>query len=190
MNHSSHPITPELVELAEQLGDFMEYWGYKKIHGQIWCHIYLAAAPLDAGDIIDKLGVSKALVSITLKELMQYGVIEEAGKSAKGRRAYKAHSDISKPIFETLRRREQLMISRIIAAYRNLARVPAEELKQAGIQKAKLAALGRIIKLVDLSLQALVRHRWNGLYELVNIKQRIFGATRSDEVNNKDLSNI
>lgn len=167
---------PELYELAEKLGDFMEYWGYKKIHGQLWCHIYLSSYPLDASELIQRLGISKALVSITLKELTQYGVIEDAGKNDKGRKTYRAINDISKPIFETLRRREQFMIARIVSAYRSLSRLSPEELRMAGIQRTKLSALGRLIKLVDLGLQALVRHRWNGIYELIQIKQKVFGS--------------
>ncbi|MEZ4872113.1 MAG: hypothetical protein R2827_07680 [Bdellovibrionales bacterium] len=43
--------------------------------------MYLSSTPLDATMLIDRTGSSKALVSISLKELLYYGVIVEVPKS-------------------------------------------------------------------------------------------------------------
>lgn len=57
-------LPPELEDLANEVGDFICYWGFKKIHGRLWTHIYLARVPLDAGQLMQRLKVSKALISL------------------------------------------------------------------------------------------------------------------------------
>jgi two-component system phosphate regulon sensor histidine kinase PhoR len=43
-----------LHSLSEQIGDFIQYWGFKKIHGMIWTHLYLSSTPLSAHELIQK----------------------------------------------------------------------------------------------------------------------------------------
>ncbi len=97
---------PELEDLADQIGEFIHYWGFKRIHGRIWTHIYLAAKPLDAADLVRQMKISKALVSISLRELIDFEVIEEVGKSSRGTHLYRANPDILKVILSVLRQRE------------------------------------------------------------------------------------
>ena len=98
MESNQIKISPELEDLAHQIGEFMEYWGFKKVHGQIWCHLFLSSTPLDASELMSRLGISKALVSISLKELLKYEVIRESGKSDRGTRCYQATEDVMTPI--------------------------------------------------------------------------------------------
>ncbi len=150
-------VLPELEEFADQVGEFMEYWGFKKIHGQIWCHLYLSTDPMDAAELIRRLGISKALVSISLKDLLEFAVIEESGKSERGTRLYRARDDLAAAILETLRRRERKLMSRISAAHGLLEKVGVEELKAQGIPQDKVNQLGFLISLVDQSLNQLIR---------------------------------
>ncbi|MGA3762246.1 ArsR family transcriptional regulator, partial [Bacillus velezensis] len=85
---------PELEDFAEQIGQFIEYWGFKRVHGRLWVHLMLSEAPLDASQLIRRLRVSKALVSMSLGDLLEYDVIEEAGKSARGTQLYRAREDV------------------------------------------------------------------------------------------------
>lgn len=179
---------PELEELAYQIGEFMEYWGYKKVHGHIWCHLFLSSRPLDASDIMQRLDISKALVSISLKELLQHGVIEEAEKSDRGTRTYRAREDITKPILETLRRREQRMITRILGAHTILSRFENTELQDHEIDRKKLEFLGNMIRLVDISLDSIVKRRWSTIADFFSLKSRIFSkpTNHDDKFNNNN----
>ncbi len=150
-------VLPELEEFAVQVGEFMEYWGFKKIHGQMWCHLYLSMDALDAAELIRRLGISKALVSISLKELLDFGVIEESGKSERGTRLYRARDDLAGAILDTLRRRERKLMAHISAAHSLLEKVESEELSAQRIPLAKVKSLGFLIGLVDRSLDQLIR---------------------------------
>lgn len=171
---NSPDIPPELEDFAAQIGTFMEYWGFKRVHGQIWVHLFLSNSPLDAAELMSRLGISKALVSISLKELQDFGVISEVGKSSKGTRVYKAIDDISKPILDTIRRRERRLLARVLSSYSLLSRLDDEEYRSLDISRNKLDFLGQFINLVDQGLEQLVKRRWQKLSDLFRVTSRFF----------------
>ena len=65
-----------LQQLSTRIGHFIRYWGFRKIHGEIWSIVYLAKVPLSGIEISRILKVSKALVSPALKELEARGVVK------------------------------------------------------------------------------------------------------------------
>jgi DNA-binding transcriptional regulator GbsR (MarR family) len=100
-------------ELGAQVGNFIEFWGFKRIHGEVWLHLYVSKTPLDAGDLIARLGISKSLASLCLAELVHYDVIREAGKSDAGTTLYEANEDVVGVIANVLKMREKVMLDRI-----------------------------------------------------------------------------
>ena len=169
------PHAPELDELAEQLGAFMEFWGFKKIHGQIWCHLFLSRSPLDAGQLMARLNISKALVSISLRELIDFHVVQECERSERATKTYSAKADLTEPILEVIRRRERMMVARLSSAYHLLANLSEEEKLRIGLDPRKLTLLGTVIKLAEKSLDALVNRSWNPISELISLQQKLFG---------------
>ena len=83
----------ELDALAEQVGEFIQYWGFKKVHGRIWTHLWLSDHPLDAGDLGKRLQISKALVSMSIADLLEYDVIQEVGRGEQGTTLYRSNPD-------------------------------------------------------------------------------------------------
>lgn len=147
---------PELEELAAEVGDFICYWGFKKIHGRIWTHIYLAREPLDAGLLMRRLKVSKALISLSLNDLLKFNVIQEHGKSARGTQTYTANPDVMDVILTVLRRRERKMLSKAETGHKMLASLKPEVLEQANIQSERLAAMGTMIHQAQNALTSLL----------------------------------
>ncbi len=116
MSEKHVKVQPELEDVVAQIGEFIEYWGFKNVHGRIWAHVYLAEVPLDAGDLVERLQISKALVSMSISDLMEYDVIQVAGKSARGTITYIANPNVTSVVIGVLRKRERRMLSRIAAA--------------------------------------------------------------------------
>lgn len=106
-------VPPEMEDVASQIGEFIEYWGFKNVHGRIWTHLFLAETPLDASDIVERLCISKALVSMSISDLLEYEVIQFAGKSERSTVLYKANPNVTSVIVNVLRKRERRMLSRI-----------------------------------------------------------------------------
>jgi len=127
---SLNPTAPkELKRLAGAVGDFIRYWGFRRIHGQVWTQVYLSATPLSGADLTRTLGVSKALVSPALKELEFYDLIRRAAGGDEKTKRYEANPDVFSVIQKVLREREQKLLARaaqgVEAAQKACANSPA-----------------------------------------------------------------
>jgi HTH-type transcriptional regulator, glycine betaine synthesis regulator len=141
------PSAPsEVQELANQVGVFIQYWGFKSVHGRLWAHLFLSNEPLDAGALIKRLAISKALVSMSLKELMKYKVVRVAGRSPEGTVLYDANPDLTGVILNVLKMRERKLIDRVSAACQNLREVSAEEKTKHKLSDDRIEAMGDLIK--------------------------------------------
>ncbi len=144
-------VPPELSDVAEQVGAFMEYWGFKSIHGRIWTHIFLSQEPLDAGALIRRLDVSKALMSMSLAELLVHDVIQVAGKSTTT--TYSANPDITHTITAVLRKRERRMLNRISSAAKTLPIAAEGEVR---LSAERVQSLQAMIQTAEQTLDCLL----------------------------------
>lgn len=149
-------IPPELEDLANEVGDFICYWGFKKIHGKIWTHIFLSAQPIDAGQLMQRLGVSKALISLSLNDLLRYDVILESGKSARGTQTYVANPDVLDVILNVLRRRERKMLAKAETSHKMLGSLSSESLNRAQLSPDRIQAIGVMISQAQNALLSLL----------------------------------
>lgn len=148
--------SPEMDDVVSQIGDFIEYWGFKNVHGRIWAHLYLAGAPLDSGEIVERLAISKALVSMSISELMEYDVIRVAGKSERGTVLYDCNPNISTVIATVLRKRERRLLARLSAATRQLAQLPRELDGRCSVQQNRCQTLDRMVRTAESALDGIL----------------------------------
>ncbi|GAB4416849.1 MAG: hypothetical protein OHK0056_25420 [Bacteriovoracaceae bacterium] len=146
----------ELDDLADKIGDFIHYWGFKKIHGKIWCHLFLFKGPIDQQTLMKKLKVSKALMSQSLKELEEFGVIQSIGKEGGRCELYISHPSVINAIMTVLRNREKKMLANIFSSYRNLQSLNAEQIENLGLDSARINTLGRMITFAERFLTVLI----------------------------------
>jgi DNA-binding transcriptional regulator GbsR (MarR family) len=139
-----------------EVGKFIRYWGFKTIHGRIWTHLYLSDQPLDAGMLMRRLKVSKALMSLSLNDLLQYQVIKESGKSARGTTVYIANPRVLDVIMNVLNNREKKMLGEIEVASSKISDLLGEKLKEHSICNKKLNALGFMVKQAQNVLNGLL----------------------------------
>lgn len=168
MSDKPFRIPPELEDVVNQIGEFIEYWGFKNVHGRIWTHLFLSPEPLDAGELVGRLGVSKALVSMSIADLTEYDVIQVAGKSSRATVCYKTNPDIVGVISNILRKRERRMLCRLSSAAKLLKDLPANSRSAFPLsdEKARLltemvgtaeATLDQMLQLSDVPMEC-----WNG----------------------------
>lgn len=150
-------VPPELEDVVNQIGEFIEYWGFKNVHGRIWTHVFLAEEPLDASDLVERLGISKALVSMSISDLMDYDVIMSAGKGARGTTVYKANPDITNVITNVLRKRERRMLSRIASASRLLKELPVEARGSVHLSTQRLGVLVDMVRSAEMTLDGMLQ---------------------------------
>lgn len=109
-----------LSAAADLTGDFIRYWGFRKIHGEIWTIVYLANKPVSGTELVEILAVSKALVSPALKELEAEGLITQTESENSKTKRYTAAEDVYQIIKNVLNRREKPLIEKIIDAQQKL----------------------------------------------------------------------
>lgn len=110
-------------QLAESVGEFIKYWGFKEIHGRIWTHVYLAEQPITAKELTQKLKVTKGLVSTALSELIAYQVVEKVNLGDARSPGYQSNTDLMQVIYNVLRNRELKLTTKI---QKNIAELTEE----------------------------------------------------------------
>lgn len=141
----------ELV--ADTIGQLVEFWGFKRMMGRLWTVLYLDPEPISAKDLATRLNVSISLVSMTLNELLQWGVVRRAVRAGGRADLYEAETNLWKMVSKVLKERETF---RLDAASERLAAAKGE-LKpttgrgpEAAERKALLARIERLERLVAL----------------------------------------
>lgn len=131
----------KLDEVVTDIGHFIEYWGFRKIHGKVWGLIYLCEAPISTPDIVDRLGVSKTLVSGAINELLKYELIERVGQVKYGGITYRSTPDLAKVVRSVIRQRELVLLSRIESNLGVLTKLKSEEKRLLNISSKNVADL-------------------------------------------------
>ncbi len=150
-------ISPQITEVAKKIGEFIDYWGFKKIHGRIWTLMFLAEEPVDANYLIKSLGVSKALISMSLKELIRYKVVFPI-KEKRSTQHYIANPDVIEAVTEVLINREAKMLLDIRTACELLSRVDRSQLGH-NASEARVKGLLGLVKKADNLLKAFIKFK-------------------------------
>lgn len=146
----------DVDELTDKVGEFIRYWGFKKIHGKIWCYLFLSPEPMDATQLIERTCVSKALMSQTLSELLEYKVIIAIDEHKKKKR-YIPNKKILSVITSVLRQREQMLLGDIAKYFRDVENFNDEQLSLANIDRQRLQKLGKMITFAERFLYSMLR---------------------------------
>lgn len=150
----------QINRLADLVGDFIRYWGFKSIHGKIWVHLYVSSKPLDAAALIERLNISKALVSISMVDLLKYGVVRTAGKSDRDTQLYEANPEVRDVILTVLKSREKVMLENISQSYEALKTQHENCAGEGGgapeMDLERLRAVGRMIGEAQMVLKAIL----------------------------------
>ncbi len=150
-------IHVQLDRLAEQIGNFIQYWGFKKIHGQVWTHIYLSTEPLSALQLIERLKVSKALISLAMNDLIHYHLLIQTPESLnKKNKFYTANPKVFEAIRFVLETRELHMLKQVSSEHL-LLRELKQKTKNEAIDDKKLKQLGQMIHGAESALGSLMR---------------------------------
>ncbi len=101
-------LEQKVLQVCESAGAFIEYWGFKAIHGRVWTLLALHHGPLPQKEIATKLGVSRSLLSSTIAELQEFGLVRPVDDRRNS--PYRAAMDVWPTITEVLRTREWVLL--------------------------------------------------------------------------------
>ena len=112
---------PDLREVHDSmldgLGQLADYFGFSKVMGQLYATLLMSQGPLSLDDMMERLGISKASVSMNMRQLEHMGVVRQAWvRGGSGRRKYyEAETDFWQIITNLLSGREMRDVERAIS---------------------------------------------------------------------------
>ncbi len=153
MNNMKKQELLKLRKFSGYVGDFIRYWGFRRIHGQIWTVIYLSPEPKSGVEIVELLKVSKALVSPALKELEKEGLITQVRSENSKTKRYQAEEDVEKIVKGVLHRREKPMLKKISESFAEMAGKDGLPIE---LKLDRLRKMEAMIQAAQLSLELLL----------------------------------
>lgn len=120
-------LTRRILAVCEACGEFIEYWGFKSIHGKVWAYLALSKNPLSQSHLAKSLGVSRALINMAIADLQRYGLVKAVDE--RHHAPYQAVLDVWPIITDVLRNREWLLLEKARLTL-EAALMSAEHVKQ------------------------------------------------------------
>lgn len=136
---------------AETMGEIIDFWGFKASMGRIWTLLYLSMESLPADVIAEETKLSAGAVSMSLAELMQWGLVSRDPLAGDRKRHYKAETDIWAIIRRIIRERELRLVGRAVERFEKaVALLEEAEARDPGDEHVKFM-LGRLRGLLGLA---------------------------------------
>lgn len=103
--------------MLDGLGQLADYFGFSKVMGQLYGTLLLSDEPLCLDDMMDRLGISKASVSMNMRSLEHLGMVRQVWvRGGSGRRKYyEAETDFWQIFATVLSGREMRDVERALS---------------------------------------------------------------------------
>jgi DNA-binding transcriptional regulator GbsR (MarR family) len=102
-------LTPMLESFVMHFGEMGSRWGFNRTVGQIVALLVVSKEPISANDIADALRISRGNVSMGLKELQAWRLVQLQHKPGDRKEYFQANGsiwDMANRVFEERRKRE------------------------------------------------------------------------------------
>tara|TARA_R110002167_G_scaffold216661_3_gene421454 strand:+ start:5183 stop:5737 length:555 start_codon:yes stop_codon:yes gene_type:complete len=102
-------LTPMLESFVMHFGEMGSRWGFNRTVGQIVALLVISEEPITANDIADALRISRGNVSMGLKELQAWRLVQLQHKPGERKEYFQANGsiwDMANRVFEERRKRE------------------------------------------------------------------------------------
>lgn len=110
-------LWPTEAAVSDVVGRLIEFWGFKRNMGRIWAVLYLSPEALSAEDLRLCLKLSSGAVSMTLNELLRWGVVRKVWVQGERKDFFTAEVHLWRMISRVFREREQIEIVTAIEAF-------------------------------------------------------------------------
>ena len=142
-----------VMEVADSIGDFIAYWGFKSIHGRVWTVIALRGEPTTQAQVCQLLGSSRASVSTVVSELVDHGLL----KAVDDRRnaPYVAVFDFWPVVADVLRKREWILLERARLALEAAVEAAEREHRRGSSHGFAIERMKQLLRLTEVGQSVL-----------------------------------
>jgi DNA-binding transcriptional regulator GbsR (MarR family) len=166
-------LWPSEVIVSDVVGRLIEFWGFKRNLGRIWAVLYLSPEALSAEDLRHLLKLSSGAVSMSLSELLRWGVVRRVWVQGERRDFYVAEVQLWKMISRVFSERERTEIDAAIEAFEE-ALVALDRQKQTAHGKRGEKDAARTLERIELQKQ-----RIGQLLDLAKLGKKLLDALLS-----------
>lgn len=160
----AEPHHPDLTavhdSMVDGLSQLANYFGFSKVMGQLYGALLLSREPLSLDDLMERLSISKANVSMNMRTLEHMGMVRQVwlrGRSGR-RKYYEAETNFLQIITNIISAREMRDVERAISVMEENAQrlsasrptMTAEEKHQADLYLARIEQMEAMFKLAQL----------------------------------------
>lgn len=148
----------ELQEAQEQFilewGRMSSSWGINRTMAQILALLFSSSEPLTVDEIMERLRISRGNASMSLRDLMDWGIVRRFRKPGERRDTYVSDSDPWIMFAKVVRERKRREVDPTVSAIREcLARVPEGDDPEAQALRQRLTGLLEVFGLMDTAYQ-------------------------------------
>jgi HTH-type transcriptional regulator, glycine betaine synthesis regulator len=149
--------TPDQLRESEDLfvhevGSAIEFWGFKRILGQVWAWLYLEGEARSAAAIAGRLGLSKAAVSTAIAQLEHWGCVSRMRQPGERRELYLAEQDVWRMVSRVFRERELRKVDQSLDVFDRVMRLAKESMSRDLPWRHRARAIhGRVDRLASLA---------------------------------------
>lgn len=167
---SERQLDPALLEvhdsMVDGLGQLAEYFGFSKVMGQLYGALLMSTGPLCLDDLMGKLGISKASVSMNMRTLEHMGMVRQVWVRGRGdrRKYYEAETDFWQIISNILSGREMRDVDRALAIMNSdveqlstaMPNMSAEDQELAEVYLERIAQMQGLFKFAQLVITTIL----------------------------------
>lgn len=139
-NADLREVHDNMLDGMSQLAD---YFGFSKVMGQLYGTLLLSPGPLSLDDMMDRLSISKASVSMNMRTLEHMGMVRQVWvRGGSGRRKYyEAETDFWQIITNLFSGREMRDVDRAIHSLDDNSEQLKDSMKKMSDEEKELAEL-------------------------------------------------
>ncbi len=151
MGTSDEELWQSEVLVSDSIGRLIEFWGFKRNMGRLWSILYLSDRPLSAPEIQERLQLSAGAVSMTLNELMRWGVVKKVWLQGERRDHYEAEGNFWKMISRVFNERERVEVLDAIDVMEDAIQFLKQKAKDPEARARARFQEQRVLELLDLA---------------------------------------
>lgn len=132
-------------------GRMSSSWGINRTMAQILALLFTSAQPLTVDEIMERLRISRGNASMSLRDLMDWGIVRRFRRPGERRDAYACETDPWVMFAKVTRERKRREVDPTVTAIREcLDRIPEDaDVAEAEALRTRLAGLLEIFTILD-----------------------------------------
>jgi len=155
-------------------------WGVPRSMTAVHALLFIEARPMDSDEIMARLGISRGNVSMTLRTLVDWGIVRRAAHGAQRRDLYEAEQDVWTLFSTVVRARKEREIDPLAQVLRGCMTSgdAASRDPQAGAHDQRIRSMIEFVDTFDALLHHFVGPGGKGLHRVASLLGKATGRSR------------